>query len=106
MATINVTDASFEDEVLKSDKTVVIDFWAPWCGPCKQLTNTLEELSEEMQNDITIAKVNIDENPITPTKYGCRGIPFLLVFKNGEVVNQKVGAVPKSQLAEWIKESL
>ena len=106
MATINVTDASFEDEVLKSDKPVVIDFWAPWCGPCKQLTSPLEELSEEMQNDITIAKVNIDENPITPTKYGCRGIPLLLVFKNGEVVNQKVGAVPKSQLAEWIKESL
>ena len=106
MATINVTDASFEDEVLKSDKPVVIDFWAPWCGPCKQLTSPLEELSEEMQNDITIAKVNIDENPITPTKYGCPGIPFLLVFKNGEVVNQKVGAVPKSQLAEWIKESL
>tara|TARA_B100001057_G_scaffold144368_1_gene144241 strand:+ start:4763 stop:5083 length:321 start_codon:yes stop_codon:yes gene_type:complete len=106
MATINVTDASFEEEVLKSNKPVVIDFWAPWCGPCKNLTLPLEELSEEMKDEVTIAKVNIDENPITPTKYGCRGIPFLLVFKNGEMVSQKVGALPKSQLSEWIKDSL
>ena len=102
MATINVTDASFEDEVLKSDKTVVIDFWAPWCGPCKQLTNPLEELSEEMQNDITIAKVNIDENPETPSKYGVRGIPTLILFKDGEIASTKVGALPKSKLKEWI----
>ena len=83
MATINVTDATFEEEVLKSDKPVVLDFWAPWCGPCKQIGPSLEEISDEMKDKITVAKINIDENPVSPTKYGVRGIPTMLVFKNG-----------------------
>ena len=83
MATKNITDATFEEEVLKSDKPVVLDFWAPWCGPCKMIGPSLEEISDEMADKITVAKVNIDENPETPTKYGVRGIPTMLVFKNG-----------------------
>ena len=93
MATINVTDASFEEEVLKSDKPVVLDFWAPWCGPCKMIGPSLEEISDEMADKITVAKINIDENPNTPTQFGVRGIPTMLVFKNGEAAATKVGAV-------------
>ncbi len=106
MATINVTDATFEEEVLKSDKPVVLDFWAPWCGPCKQIGPSLEEISDEMKDKITVAKINIDENPVSPTKFGVRGIPTMLVFKNGEAAAQKVGAVSKSAIVEWIEDSL
>ena len=107
MATIQVTDSTFEEEVLKSDKPVVLDFWAPWCGPCKQIGPSLEEISEEMGDKITVAKVNIDENPVTPTKYGVRGgIPTMLVFKNGEAAATKVGAIPKNAIVEWIEESI
>jgi len=106
MATIQVTDSTFEEEVLKSDKPVVLDFWAPWCGPCKQIGPSLEEISEEMGDKITVAKVNIDENPVTPTKYGVRGIPTMLVFKNGEAAATKVGAIPKNSIVEWIEESI
>ena len=106
MATIQVTDSTFEEEVLKSDKPVVLDFWAPWCGPCKQIGPSLEEISEEMGDKITVAKVNIDENPVTPTKYGVRGIPTMLVFKNGEAAATKVGAIPKNANVEWIEESI
>ena len=98
MATINVTDASFEEEVLKSDKPVVLDFWAPWCGPCKQIGPSLEEISDEMADKITVAKINIDENPNTPTQFGVRGIPTMLVFKNGEAAATKVGAVSKTAI--------
>ena len=106
MATIQVTDSTFEEEVLKSDKPVVLDFWAPWCGPCKQIGPSLEEISEEMGDKITVAKVNIDENHVTPTKYGVRGIPTMLVFKNGEAAATKVGAIPKNAIVEWIEESI
>ena len=106
MATIQVTDATFEEEVLKSDKPVVLDFWAPWCGPCKQIGPSLEEISDEMKDKITVAKVNIDENPVTPTKYGVRGIPTMLVFKSGEAAATKVGAISKPAIVEWIEESI
>ena len=106
MATINVTDASFEEEVLKSDKPVVLDFWAPWCGPCKQIGPSLEEISDEMADKITVAKINIDENPNTPTQFGVRGIPTMLVFKNGEAAATKVGAESKTAIVEWIEDSI
>ena len=106
MATIQVTDATFEEEVLKSDKPVVLDFWAPWCGPCKQIGPYLEEISDEMKDKITVAKVNIDENPVAPTKYGVRGIPTMLVFKGGEAAATKVGAISKPAIVEWIEESI
>ena len=106
MGTKNITDATFEEEVLKSDKPVVLDFWAPWCGPCKMIGPSLEEISDEMADKITVAKVNIDENPETPTKYGVRGIPTMLVFKNGEAAATKVGAVSKTAIVEWIEDSI
>ena len=106
MATVNVTDENFEVEVLKAEKPVVVDFWAEWCGPCKQIGPTLEEISDEMSNDIVIAKHNIDNEPNTPTKYGVRGIPTMLLFKDGELKATKVGATPKSDIVAFIKENL
>ena len=106
MATVNVTDENFDTEVLKSDKTIVVDFWAEWCGPCKQIGPTLEEISNEMSNEITIAKHNIDNEPNTPTKYGVRGIPTMLLFKGGELKATKVGATTKSNIVSWIKENI
>ncbi len=105
MATVKVTDNSFEADVIKSGKTVIVDFWAEWCGPCKQIGPALEELSVELGDKVTIAKVNIDENPNTPTQFGVRGIPTLLIFKDGELAATKVGALPKSKIAEWIEEN-
>ncbi len=106
MATNPVTDASFEDDVLKSDTPVVVDFWAEWCGPCKMIGPSLEELSDEFGGNVKIVKINIDENPSTPSKYGVRGIPTLMVFKGGQVAATQVGANPKSKIADWIKSSL
>ena len=106
MATVNVTDENFEAEVINAGKPVLVDFWAEWCGPCKQIGPTLEEISNEMVNDIVIAKHNIDNEPNTPTKYGVRGIPTMLLFKDGELKSTKVGATPKSDIVAWIKENI
>ena len=106
MTIMKTTDASFEADVLQSDVPVVVDFWAEWCGPCKMIAPFLEELATDKAAEVRIAKVNIDDNPLTPTKYGVRGIPTLMVFKNGEIAATKVGAMPKTKLYEWVEESL
>ncbi|MGF1542945.1 MAG: thioredoxin [Parvularculaceae bacterium] len=106
MATQKVTDASFDADVLKSDKPVIVDFWAEWCGPCRQIGPALEELSDEFGGDVVIAKVNIDESPETPGKYGVRGIPTLMIFDGGELKSTKVGANPKSTIQSWIADEL
>lgn len=106
MAIIRVTDESFENDVLKSNRPVVVDFWAQWCGPCKQLAPMLEEISEEMADDIVIAKLDCDANPNSPSAYGVRGLPTLIMFSDGEVKAQKVGVANKQSLVEWIKEGL
>jgi len=103
---IEVTDASFDADVLNAEGPVLVDFWAEWCGPCKQISPALEEMAVEMGGKVTIAKVNIDENPVIPSKYGVRGIPTLILFKGGEVAATKVGAAPKSQLVEWVESEL
>lgn len=105
MTSIAVTDDTFETEVLKSDQPVVVDFWAEWCGPCKQLTPLIDELATEMGDKVKIVKVNIDDAPEAPTKYGVRGVPTLMVFKGGEMVASRVGGLPKTQLSEWIEEN-
>ena len=106
MATVNVTDDNFDTEVLKSSKPIVVDFWADWCGPCKQIGPTLEEISNEMSDQVTIAKHNIDNEPNTPTKFGVRGIPTMLLFKDGELKATKVGTATKSNIVSWIKENI
>lgn len=106
MATVSVTDATFESEVLQSDIPVVVDFWAEWCVPCKQIGPALEELSSEYEGKVKIAKVNVDENMESPAKLGVRGIPALFMFKDGEVVSNKVGGVPKTELQDWINNAL
>lgn len=106
MTTTTVTDDTFEQEVLKSDVPVVVDFWAEWCGPCKMIGPALEELAEQYAGKIKIAKVNVDENPSSPAMMGVRGIPTLFMFKNGEVVSHKIGAAPKAALDSWIKEAI
>ena len=106
MATVAVTDATFDAEVRQSDIPVVVDFWAEWCGPCKQIGPALEELSTEMEGKVKIVKVNVDDNPNSPAQMGVRGIPALFLFKNGELVSNKAGAAPKAALQGWIEESL
>ena len=103
---IKVTDTSFQSDVLDSKTPVLVDFWAEWCQPCKMIAPSLEELSTELEGRLTIVKINIDENPQVPTKYGVRGIPTLMIFQHGQVAATKVGALPKNKIKEWIEASL
>jgi thioredoxin 1 len=106
MATKKVTDASFQDDVLSASGPVLVDFWAEWCGPCRQIGPALEEISDELDGQVTITKLNIDENPDAPAKYGVRGIPTMILFKDGAPAATKVGAAPKSQLKGWLEGAI
>ena len=106
MSTFNTNDENFENDIQESSSLVLVDFWAEWCGPCKQIGPTLEEISDEMINEVKIAKHNIDNEPNTPTKYGIRGIPTMLLFKDGVLKATKVGATTKSNIVSWIKENI
>ena len=104
--TVAITDSSFENDVLKASGPVLVDFWAEWCGPCKMIAPILDEVAKEYEGKLTIAKLNIDDNNETPVKYGVRGIPTLILFKNGESVATKVGALTKTQLVAFLEENL
>ena len=106
MPTMKTTDADFAADVIASETPVLVDFWAEWCGPCKAIGPALEEISEVMGDKVKIAKLNIDENPSTPQTYNVRGIPTILIFKNGEVAAEKIGAMPKSALEQWVTENI
>ena len=106
MATVNVTDASFQNDVLQSDKPVLVDFWADWCGPCKMIAPALEEISDELADQVTIAKMDIMENPDVPGSLGVQGIPYLALYKGGEKIAEMTGARPKSQLKQWLEGEL
>src|SRR5438105_12320582 len=105
MSTVAVTDTSFEQDVLKSSKPVLVDFWAEWCGPCKQIAPALEQISDELAGKVTIAKLNIEDSPTTPSRYGVRGIPTMMLFKGGQMASMKVGAMPKQKILEWLNEA-
>ena len=106
MPTIAVTDASFQSDVLESDRPVLVDFWAEWCGPCRMIAPALEEIAGEIGDKVDIVKLNIDENPETPGAYGVRGIPTMVLFKGGKPVAQKVGAAPRSQIQSWLESEI
>jgi thioredoxin 1 len=105
MSTVPVTDETFEQDVLKASGPVLVDFWAEWCGPCKQIAPALEQISDELAGHVTIAKLNIEDSPTTPSRYGVRGIPTMMLFKNGQMASMKVGAVPKQKILEWLAET-
>jgi thioredoxin 1 len=105
MSTVAVTDDNFERDVLKADGPVLVDFWAEWCGPCKQIAPALEQISAELAGHVTIAKLNIEESPTTPSRYGVRGIPTMMLFKDGQMASMKVGAMPKQKILEWLSET-
>tara|TARA_B100001121_G_scaffold253846_1_gene230722 strand:- start:292 stop:609 length:318 start_codon:yes stop_codon:yes gene_type:complete len=105
MATNKTSDSSFQDDISSQSKLVLVDFWAEWCGPCKQISPILEEISNEKEN-LNILKLNIDENPVTPQKYNVRGIPTLMLFKDGKLIDTKIGSLPKSSLEDWINSYL
>jgi thioredoxin 1 len=106
MATRSVTDQNFATEVLGADKPVLVDFWAEWCGPCRMIAPALEEIAGDIGDKVDIVKLNIDENPDTPGRYGVRGIPTMLLFKGGQAVAQKVGAAPRSHIQQWLEGEL
>ena len=105
MTTVKVTDDSFEGDVLKASTPVLVDFWAEWCGPCKQIGPALEQIADELSGKVVIAKVNIDDSPMVPSKLGVKGIPTLRLFKDGQMTSMKVGAMPKGKILEWLAEA-
>jgi thioredoxin 1 len=105
MSTVKVTDESFERDVLQAEKPVLVDFWAEWCGPCKQIAPALEQIAEELADQVTVAKLNIEDSPTTPSRYGVRGIPTMMLFKDGQMASMKVGAMPKQKILEWLSET-
>ena len=105
MSTVKVTDESFEKDVLQATGPVLVDFWAEWCGPCKQIAPALEQIAEELGGKVTIAKLDIEQSPTTPSRYGVRGIPTMMLFKGGQMASMKVGAMPKQKILEWLNEA-
>lgn len=105
MSTVAVTDDTFEQDVLQAERPVLVDFWAEWCGPCKQIAPALEQISDELAGQVTIAKLNIEDSPTTPSRYGVRGIPTMMLFKGGQMTSMKVGAMPKQKILDWLNEA-
>jgi thioredoxin 1 len=105
MSTVAVTDSSFETDVLKSPRPVLVDFWAEWCGPCRQIAPALEQIASELEGEVTVAKIDIEASPMTPSRYGVRGIPTMMLFKDGQMAAMKVGAMPKQKILEWLAET-
>jgi thioredoxin 1 len=105
MSTVAVTDASFDTDVLKASQPVLVDFWAEWCGPCKQIAPALEQIAQELAGQVTVAKLDIEASPTTPSKYGVRGIPTMMLFQDGQMTAMKVGAMPKQKILDWLSEA-